>query len=132
MTVTIETPEDLYEELTALPGTEVFLLGDGAIYGIEGLAGLRLISNAIYESARGDDEDHRTPDPAGQSSPQLGEAEAVLDRARSKEGLDYIVCFHFQGQQGWYLRWHGWTHLNAVRELLDVVRGGMMLDEGWE
>jgi hypothetical protein len=122
---------DLYDCLAILPGAEIFLLSGGDIYGVEGLAGLRLIAQALYESVQSEDHAaHQKSDSEVQHSPHLVEAEAILTQSRGGEGLDHIACFHFEGEPGWHLRWSaGWTHFEAVQELVEVIRHGLILDE---
>src|SRR5262245_31916277 len=120
---------DLYDCLAILPGAEIFMLSGGDIYGVEGLAGLRLISNVLFESVRGRDRDHQTFDPPGQIPPLLAQAEAILTRSRGGEGLDHIACFHFDGEPGWHLRWSaGWSKEEVIEELLGVIRHDLLLD----
>jgi hypothetical protein len=129
-TTKIETAADLYEELTALPGTEVFLLGGDSIYGPGGLTGLRLIASSLYESVWGVDANRQTPAPSPQISPRLAQAEALLDRCRGDKGVDFIVCITFDGESGWHLRWsQGWSHMHAVRKLVEVVRYNLLIHE---
>jgi hypothetical protein len=75
---------DLYEHLTALPGIEVFLLDAESIYGTEGLAGLRLIANALYESVYAAAAAQQPFDPGPQISPRLAQAEALLARVKRR------------------------------------------------
>jgi hypothetical protein len=121
---------DLYEHLTALPGIEVFLLDAESIYGTEGLAGLRLIANSLYESVYPGDAACQPLDPGTQISPRLAQAEKLLARAKRGKGVDYIVCFRFEDEPGWHLRWsEGWSHRDAVQELVNVLGGGLVLDD---
>jgi hypothetical protein len=121
---------DLYEHLAALPGIEVFLLAAESIYGTEGLAGLRLIANALNESVRAGAAAQQPLDPGPQISPRLAQAEALLAQARAGEGVAYIVCFRFEDEAGWHLRWSdGWSHMAAVQALVEVIRHSLLLDE---
>ena len=112
-------------------GTEVFLLGGDSIYGAEGLAGLHLIASALYESVwGGGEQDSPTPASPPQISPRRAQAEALLDRSRGEKGVDYLVCFRFHGEPGCYLRWsQGWSHMHAVRKLVEVVRYNLLIHE---
>src|SRR5262245_64094334 len=60
----LTTAEELYDQLGAVPGAEVLLVADDAVYGTEGLAGLRLAANSLYESVWGADEEGQAPAPA--------------------------------------------------------------------
>src|SRR5262249_16591842 len=121
---------DLYDCLASLPGVEVFLLSGGDIYGTEGLGGLRLVANALFESVRGRDGAHQPFNPPGQIPPLSAQAEALLTQSKGGEGLDYIVCFHFDTEPGWHMRWStGWTRSEAMQELVEVIRHGLLLDE---
>jgi hypothetical protein len=128
--------EDLYDALACLPGTEVFLLADGAsVYGSEGLAGLRLIANAVFELVHGagrragGEDASRVGAPAPTpGSPRLAEARAIVDRA-GEASLDFVVCYHVEGEPGWPLAWSdNRSEEEAVRELLAFVRHGLLLD----
>jgi hypothetical protein len=129
-TTKIETAAGLYEGLIALPGTEVFLLAGDSFCGPGGLTGLRLIASSLYESVWGGDANSQTPASSPQISPRLAQAEALLDRCRGDKGVDYIVCFRFHGEPGCYLRWsQGWSHLHAVRKLVEFVRYDLLIHE---
>jgi hypothetical protein len=129
-TTKTKTAAELYEELTGLPGTEVFLLGGDAFFGPQGLAGLHLIASSLYESVWGSGQDSQAPAPSPPISLRLAQAEALLDRCRGDKGVDYIVCFRFHGEPGCYLRWsQGWSHMHAVRRLVEFVRYDILILE---
>src|SRR5262245_26037223 len=125
----IKDVTSLYKQLAALPGIELFLLAPDAIYGSKGFDALRLIANALYESLPGK-VDRKTVYQRYADSNRLVLADALFERCRGVDGLEFICCYHFQGEPGWYLRYsEEWSERDPAQALVEIIRHDLLTNQ---
>lgn len=91
--------EQLADEIVNLFGSRddiLLLIGDGSVYGREGVTGLRLVANCLYQTLEVDDDATSVPG-KGAGHERLTKIQATLERLARKRKPSWVFCYHLGG-----------------------------------
>ena len=112
------------------------LLADGSVAGCEDIPGAYLLARCLLEVVEG-----WTFDAAGRyvqleattQAPITPAAKSALARVRGvlkaarKSGVRFVLCYHVEGDPGWYMAWSAhFSKHSAAAELKDFLCGRML------
>lgn len=109
----------------------VLLTGDGSVYGGEGIPGLRLIANALFEAecepSQGKDSRFHSSElaPAQPGSARLDKIKKQIAK-HAKSGIEFVLAYQIHGTTSWQLAWSADLEQHeAIERMLTFVTAGM-------